>query len=309
MKEIETYFYSGFLDAGKTTYIQDNLFHDFFYRRGTTLILSFEEGEVSYDLAGLKERRCEVSFYDDSGDIASFCRREADRFKPDRIIIEDNVMIDNLPESLPDTFVLKAKTALISGETLPVYYDNMRPYFTRILQDAKLVVFNRTADKEDLLPYSTPFRLINPRASYLWESPMGYHEKAFGIPLTYDKSRNELTISDADYACFYLDSLEHPIDYQGKAIELTVQIQDPSAEPQGYVFGGRKVFTCCFADIQTLGFYLMDEANSAFEPYGWYRIRAIAGTEMIFNQKRLCLKVQQTEPIAAPKQELIGFRR
>ena len=47
MKKIDAYLCSGFLDSGKTTYIQDNLFHDYFYKYGTTLILSFEEGEVS----------------------------------------------------------------------------------------------------------------------------------------------------------------------------------------------------------------------------------------------------------------------
>ncbi|MBR2767311.1 MAG: hypothetical protein IKD68_00090 [Solobacterium sp.] len=307
MKKIDAYLYSGFLDSGKTTYIQDNLFHDYFYKYGTTLILSFEEGEVSYDEEALRKRRCFVSYYRDSENIAAFCMSELERIRPDRVIIEDNVMISGLAESLPEELCIKAKTALFNGETLALYFNNLRNQFTRILKDAVLVLFNRADNKDDLLSYSTPFRLISPKASYLWESPMGYHEKAFGIPLTYDRSKDVLIIGEEDYACFYLDSLEQPEEYEGKTIELTVQVH-PSPLPEvPYVFAGRKVFTCCFADIQTLGFFLAEENTSDFCLYGWYHLRAEAFSETLAYQKRLCLRVKEAESCPPPEQELIGY--
>ncbi|MBR4456850.1 MAG: hypothetical protein IKS32_11635 [Solobacterium sp.] len=307
MNEIDTYLYSGFLDAGKTSFIQDNLFHDYFYRHGSTLILCFEEGEQAYEEAALSERRGSVSFYEGNETVRDFCLREIARVKPDRVIIEDNVMIPDLSESLPDVLRIRAKTSLISGVTLAPFFRNLKPQFTQVLKDANLVLFNRVSDKESLAAYSTPFRLINPRASYLWQSPMGYHEKAFGIPLTYDKNDSVLTIREEDYACFYLDSLESPEDYSGKMVELTLQIQDEPVPDDTFVFGGRKVFTCCFADIQNLGFFIRKEESFQPERYSWVHISAKAYTASVFHQKRLCLSVQNAEQTAPPKQELIGL--
>jgi len=63
---IDTRLVCGFLNAGKTTYIQDCIFHDFFHRYGSVLILCFEEGERAYDLEGLqryvRERHVDVGF-------------------------------------------------------------------------------------------------------------------------------------------------------------------------------------------------------------------------------------------------------
>lgn len=307
MKEIDTYLYTGFLDSGKTTYIQDNLFHDYFYKHGTTLILSFEEGEASYDAKALGERRCVVSYYRDSEDITAFCLRQLKQVQPDRVIIEDNVMMENLPQQLPPQLAIRAKTALISGATLPVYFNNMRGFFTRILRDAKLVVFNRAETKEELAVYSTPFRLISPLASYLWESPLGFHEKAFGIPLTFDRSRKELNITADDYSCFYLDSLERPEDYSGKLIDITLQIQNGPEDNESYHFGSRKVFTCCMADIQDLGFWIAEDDTFQPELYGWYHLRAQAYTATVFHQKRIALRVIEFRKVPAAVPELIGY--
>ena len=45
-QSVETRLVCGFLDAGKTTYIQDCILHDYFHKYGETLILSTEDGEI-----------------------------------------------------------------------------------------------------------------------------------------------------------------------------------------------------------------------------------------------------------------------
>ena len=40
-KQIDTRLIYGFLESGKTTYIQDCIVHDYFHKYGTTLILCF----------------------------------------------------------------------------------------------------------------------------------------------------------------------------------------------------------------------------------------------------------------------------
>ncbi|MBQ9327883.1 MAG: hypothetical protein IJ225_05050 [Solobacterium sp.] len=307
MKAIDTYLFSGFLDSGKTTYIQDNLFHDYFYRYGTTLLLLFEDGEVPFQLDALKERKVTVSIYDGSESIVSFLLHQLEQVQPDRLYIECNAMMEDLESSLPDCLTIRAKTALINGETLDLFFNNMKTHFSRILTRADLVIFNRTKEKDTLLPYSTPFRLINPTASYLWESPLGYHEQAFGIPLTYDKTASCLKIKEEDYSCFYLDSLTQPEDYSGKTIELVLRITQLPDDDTPYWFGSRRVFTCCMADIQELGFYLSFPEGSKIERYSWHVIQASLSVLRIHYQNRLLLKVNHMEACAPPDQELIGY--
>ena len=62
---IETRLVQGFMDSGKTTFIQDCILNDYFHKYGSTLILCFEQGESEYDIAALRERRTEVAFFGD----------------------------------------------------------------------------------------------------------------------------------------------------------------------------------------------------------------------------------------------------
>ena len=45
VKEIDTRLVYGFLDAGKTSYIRENVLSDVYRKYGFTLILCFEQGE------------------------------------------------------------------------------------------------------------------------------------------------------------------------------------------------------------------------------------------------------------------------
>ena len=79
MKEIDTRLVYGFLDAGKTTYIQENIRDDRFYKYGSTLIICFEQGVEKYDEVALSEKRAKVVYYkrdnaeNDEKEITWFC--------------------------------------------------------------------------------------------------------------------------------------------------------------------------------------------------------------------------------------------
>ena len=95
---IDTRLVYGFLEAGKTTYIQDSVFHGFFHRRGRTLLLCFEEGETAYDLERLADFRTEVAFWNGARDITGFCRGALERHGPDRVFVEMNAMLPGQPQ-------------------------------------------------------------------------------------------------------------------------------------------------------------------------------------------------------------------
>ena len=52
---IPVYMINGFLESGKTEFIQYTIAQPYFQTRGTTLLILCEEGEVEYDEAAKKE--------------------------------------------------------------------------------------------------------------------------------------------------------------------------------------------------------------------------------------------------------------
>ena len=61
MQEIPIYLFTGFMDSGKTTLIQETLFENGFAEEGKSLILCCEDGDVSYDRERLASVNAEAS--------------------------------------------------------------------------------------------------------------------------------------------------------------------------------------------------------------------------------------------------------
>ena len=97
--QIKTYVITGFIESGKTTNIINCIFHDFFYKYGSTLIISFEQGEIEYPIDKLKQYNTSIIYYK-GGNINDFFSHSIDLFQPDRIYIEDNLMLSNIIESI-----------------------------------------------------------------------------------------------------------------------------------------------------------------------------------------------------------------
>lgn len=274
--DMKCFLVSGFMDAGKTTYIQDTIFQGFFHKRGSTLILSFEDGECAYDIEKLREFRTEVIMYTGKGSeaLTAFCLSAIEACHPDRIYIEDNIQMENLQDSFPPCMHIVSKTTLIDGSTLPLYFKNMRQLMQNSVKNADLVIFNRAPQKELLKPYGSIFPVMERNAAYLWESPMGYHEKAFGNILTYDLSANPLEIGDQDYISFFLDTTDEPDKYEGKEVNLIGQIR---YDDEGNLRIGRTVMTCCMADLSFLSFACLGKekfALAGMSDYSWIRLHA-----------------------------------
>lgn len=218
---IDTRIVNGFLDAGKTTYIQDSILNDFFYKRGSTLILCFEQGEAEYDGEKLQEKNTQIAYYDGKQDITQFCEECIEKYRPDRVYTEMNAMIQGLRKKLPDQLHVTSTVTLIDWSTLGVYFANFRQMINNMVSESVQVTFRGCPSKELLAPYSEAFRTMNHRASYLRQDPMGYHEKAFDLFLPFSLEEKEITVAEKEYLPFWLDAAEHPEHYEGKQITFT----------------------------------------------------------------------------------------
>ena len=305
---IKTYVVHGFLESGKTSYIQECIFNGFFHKHGSTLIVSFEDGVEEYDTDRLRQFRTDVVLYEGREDISAFFASALEKYSPDRIYIEMNDMITGLREQLPPVLDIVFTVTLIDGKTLPLYFNNMRQILQNMITDSQMAIINRCEIKEDLAPYGIPFRIMNRNCDYIWLSPMGYSEKAFGRLLPYDLSASSLRIQDDDYAVFHLDAHENPQSYDGKTVSFLAQIRTIDEK----IRLGRSVMTCCLQDIQFLGFTcsVLETTPSELREGMWVYLTAkMQAAEGRYHVKTICLTDCLLQPHKAPAESIIGLRR
>lgn len=301
MKKIPVYVVSGFLDAGKTTYISDRIKTDRFHKKGRTLIIALEEGEQSYDCSLMAEYETDIVYPEDIHDEKKAISELVAGYTPDRIFIENNVMKQLNPEMLPCGTELVSWITIVDGSTLPLYFENMKQLFADTVKHSELVIFNRTERKEDLAGYAHGFRLMNERAGFLWESPMGYHEKAFDDVLPYNMDENPVEITESTYSFWYLDAVARPERYDGRRIRMTVQAGKKPGDEEGcWFFAGRQVMTCCINDLQFLGFDCRWEDAARLSDRAWVELTAAARLEKRgpYGVSGLVLYAEELKPVA-----------
>lgn len=306
-KNVKAHIVTGFIEAGKTTYIQSLITNDFFHKReaGKTLILAFESGQVDYDEELLSEYKTKVVFREDE-DIREFINEGIKDHDPDRIFIEYNAMTEGLWEVLTGMLDIAGITMLIDHSTLNLYYRNMPQKMRDMIAVADPVIINRAKEKEALDIYATPFRIMNTKALFLWESPMGYHEKIFGNPLPFDPSVSEIVLSDKDFPAWYVDALEFPGNYEGKIIDAHLQIKE-RPDRDGFM-AGRMVMTCCMNDISFLGVEI-NAKDMKIQNDMFVHLKAKARVKEEGAGKRLVLDVIDMEAEPYPKDIVLSVLR
>lgn len=305
-KGIETRLVCGFLDAGKTTYIEDCIRNDFFHKYGTTLILCFEQGEAEYDRELLFEKKTSVAYYDGKEDIGAFCTRSIEAYHPDRIYVEMNAMMQDLREQLPQDMQIVSAVTWIDWATLGLYFANFRQMISTMVRDSLQVTFRGCPSNELLMPYSQAFRLMNQKASYLRQDPMGYHEKAFDLFLPFSLDGPEILITTESFLPLWLDAFDHPEHYDGKMLKFQAPLELRHNTGSGYS-AGRVVMICCMADLQFMSFPLEDTETVTGE--GWITFAARA--EVVsgdYGQRSLRLHPENVCYVPAPKTLILDTR-
>ena len=118
---------NGFLDSGKTQFINYTLAQPYFRTQGTTLLIVCEEGEEEYDPRILKATNTVMVVAEDESEVSADKLMELDKkYKPSRIIIEYNGMWNYKNFKLPFLWKLEQQITTIDGSSFELYYTNMR---------------------------------------------------------------------------------------------------------------------------------------------------------------------------------------
>lgn len=266
-KEIPVYLFMGFLESGKTTFIQDTLEEDYFNDGQTTLIFACEEGEEEYEDEILKKAKSVVVYVEDEEEFTTeFINQELEKIQPDRVIIEYNGMwmLKNLFEAVEETPLDIFQTlTMVNAQTFDIYMKNMRSLAVEMFKISEVVVMNRCTKDTTKSTYRRSVRAVNRRVQVIFESEtddMGEEEDT----LPFDISGKEISLEDEDYGIWFIDAMERPELYDGKTIIMKVRIMRTKGMPKGCFLPGRHAMTCCADDIQFLGYLChMNHAKSS----------------------------------------------
>ena len=312
MQEIPIYLFTGFMDSGKTTLIKETLFENGFAKEGKSLILCCEDGDVEYEEASLSANHVSLVMIEKEEEFTAE-RLEAiqRKYRPEQIFLEYNGTwgMDTLMETkLPDGWTIVQSLATVDATTFDMYLNNMRAMIMEQLFQADVVIFNRCDDSTDKGKYRRNVKAQNRKAQIVYERADGtLDEREEELP--FDISADELDITDADYAIWYMDCLDHPKNYVGKKVSFLALVYNPEQLKKGIFVPGRFAMTCCVEDVTFIGFKCKYPKEEELPHKSWIRITAEVRYEFAkeYKGKGPVLYPVSVAPAEAPDDELVYF--
>ena len=313
MTEKPVYLFTGFLGAGKTTFIKETLENHEFGDDGRTLLLICEEGDIEYEPEKFVGPgvRVEVINSEDEINPANLSKIAAPG-DFDRIVVEYNGMWENqkLFAAMPRGWVIAQEMALFDTGTFMMYNQNMRQLCFNKMQTADMVVFNRCEKGFDKMPYHKEVRIANRKNFIVYEyGPDDIEPDNIEDPLPYDMTKSQIEIEDDWFAEWYRDLNENEDNYDGKTFIIKGRVALSSELPNGQFAFGRHIMTCCEADIQFAGLLSYYSGQEKLEVGDWVKVTAKVRIEYAeaYKEKGPVLYIKKLERCEPTDPEVATF--
>ena len=224
--KVPIYLMTGFLESGKTSFLNFTLAQEYFQIDEPTLLILCEEGEEEYDKKVLKKSRTSVEVIDSIEELTTERLVAYDAFyNPGRVIIEYNGMwqVSKLEElTFPSGWGIEQHIVTVDASTFQVYLNNMKSLFMEMVRNADLVLFNRADTELPLANFRRSIKVVNPGAELIFEDEEGEIEDIFDGEMPFDVKAETIEIPNEDYGIWYLDSLDHLERYEGKTLSQRI---------------------------------------------------------------------------------------
>lgn len=311
-EETPVYLFMGFLESGKTKFIQETLEDKRFFSGEKTLLLVTEEGEEEYDPSKFAERNVTVQTAEKEDMTAENLAKWQLESDSDRIIVEYNGMwtLDTLFEAMPEGWFLTQSMAFFDTATFLSYNKNMRQLTFDKIKNAQMVVFNRFPQGEKKEEYHKTVRAITRQADIVYEHADGKAEYDDTIdPMPYDMNAPVIEIEDRDYALFYRDLTENMDAYIGKTVRFKGLVVSDNRLPENSIVIGRHIMTCCEADIQYSGLACIMLRPIQLKTRDWAEITAKIAYERhtVYKGKGPVLMAGEIKKCEPPEEQLATF--
>lgn len=315
MAEIPVYFFTGFMDSGKTTLIQETLFENGFAEDDDRiLIIACEDGDIEYDTEKLKTINASVAMIESEADFNTEHLQEiADEYRPDAVFIEYNGtwgVGDVYEMELPRNWVIVQSLATVDATTFEMYMANMRPMMMEQFFRAEVVIINRCDDDTPKSKFRGNIKAVNRPAQIVYERADGtIDDREEELP--FDINADVIEISDADYALWFMDCMENPKKYDGKTVHFLGLVYNPKDGKlkRGVIVPGRFAMTCCIEDITFLGMMCKMGMENAPEHRSWIDLTARIKVEFAkeYKGRGPILYPIELKPAEKPEDELVYF--
>lgn len=310
---VPVYVFTGFLESGKTMFIQDTLEDKRFNSGERTLLLVCEEGEEEYEPSEFSGKNVNIVTFDDAQELTEEKLISlAERYKPARVLVEYNGMwlIQNLYDSLPEDWVPYQNMLFFDSATFISYNSNMRSLVVDKLTDADVVVFNRIEKGFDTMQLHRIVRGSTRRANILYEYRDGtLIPDEIEDPLPFDCDADSFTVEDRDFALFYRDLTEDMKKYKGKTVTFKALAAIDDKFPKNTCAIGRHIMTCCADDIQYCGLVAKTDNISDISNSCWYTVTATIDIKFsgLYRKKGPVFYIKSMEPATEPEDPVATF--
>ena len=277
-KETPVFLFLGFLESGKTKFIQETLEDERFDSGETTLLLVTEEGIEEYETEKFKVNNVHLEILEGKEDLTeeNLTRLQLEH-GANRVIVEYNGMwlLEDFYAAMPEGWFLNQVMTFFDSNTFVNYNANMRQLVFDKIQSTEMVVFNRVSEDRDKMELHKIVRGVSRRADIVYEHLDGKAEyDTIEDPLPFDINAPVIVIEDRDYAFFYRDLSANMQNYLGKTVKFKGLVAVDKRLPEKNIVIGRHVMTCCEADIQYSGLACVLPETMDVKTRDWMTITA-----------------------------------
>ena len=281
--DIPVYLFTGFLESGKTKFIQETLEDERFNAGERTLLVLCEEGVEEYEPSRFSGKNVFIKTVEDKEDLtAENLEKWFKETRSVRVIIEYNGMwtMDDLYNAMPPKWTVYQEMMFADCNTFQGYNTNMRSLVYDKLKTAELVIFNRVTNSTDKMALHKIVRGVSRNNAIIYEYLDGSTEQdTFEDPLPFDLNADLIELKDTDYALWYRDMMEELQKYDGKVIKFKgIVARDKKMDPKSFIIG-RHVMTCCADDIQFCGIPCRFDGAEKLESRTWVNVEAKISAE------------------------------
>ena len=311
MADIPVYLVAGFLDGGKTNFI-NGILEDGFARQDKTLLICCEEGAEEYDEEMLAANNAALVSVESPEELTTdFLKALQRQHRQKMTIFEYNGMwkVEDLLKVLPRNWPVVQTFTMIDASTFEMYLNNMRSIMMELVKLSDVVIFNRCDKDTKKGSLRRSVKAANRQVQIIYESVDGSDEDEDEDDLPFDVTADEIDLEDDDYGLWYLDAMDHPDRYEGKTMRFTAMVYRGDKLPKGYFVPGRFAMTCCAEDVTFVGFLCKSAFADRLKQREFIKLTATVKTEFRkeYQGPGPVLTAVKIEKADKPEEELVYF--
>ena len=310
---VPIYLITGFLEAGKTSFLDMTMKQPYFQTTETTLLINCEEGEVEYREKDLRLLHTAYEQVRSSEELTyTNLRAMQRRHHPVRVLIEYNSLwgVQKLREMrMPKGWGIVQEIVVADASTFQMYMNNMKSFFVEMSQGADMVLFNRCTKELPLANFRRSIKVVNPGCDVQFMGTDGQPVDIFEDKPPYDLDADVVEIEDVDFGIFFVDARDNRERYEGKTVRFRGKVLKSREAGADFFVPARSAMTCCADDIQYIGYLCRSDRAPELKEGDWVMVTAQVDWEFVEMAQEIepvlqAVRVEATEP---PQEELVFF--